>query len=113
TLIENVFTNRVGAGSDTDDEADGGVGLTVSVGSRTDGFYVADDGRGFEVDPEAATEYGCSSTPDGTGFGLAIVREIAAAHGWDLSIDGGDGADGARFEFRGVVCERVEPSRSL
>ena len=99
TLFENLFTNSVEHGSAPDDEADGGGGLTVSVGSLPDGFYVADDGRGFEVDPEAATEYGCSSTPDGTGFGLAIVREIAAAHGWDLSIDG-DGADGARFEFR-------------
>ncbi|TKX76711.1 sensor histidine kinase, partial [Halorubrum sp. SD626R] len=74
------------------------VTVTVRVW-RDDAVHlvVADDGRGFDIDPEAATEYGRSSTPDGTGFGLAIVREIAAAHGWELSVDD---RDGARFEFR-------------
>jgi signal transduction histidine kinase/FixJ family two-component response regulator len=71
--------------------------VTVTVGALPDGFYVADDGAGFDVDPEEAIEYGTSSDPDGTGFGLAIVREIATAHGWSLSVDD-DG--GARFEFR-------------
>ncbi|MDB2224838.1 response regulator [Halorubrum ezzemoulense] len=106
TLLENLFTNSVEHGSTSSratpddgvehgsDDADD---LTISVGSLPDGFYVADDGRGFDIDPEAATEYGRSSTPDGTGFGLAIVREIAAAHGWELSVDD---RDGARFEFR-------------
>ncbi|WP_096392972.1 GAF domain-containing protein [Halorubrum trapanicum] len=83
-----------GTGGDAGGDADG---LTVTVGSLSDGFYVADDGAGFDIDPEEATEYGRSSTERGTGFGLAIVREIAAAHGWELSIDGDDGA---RFEFR-------------
>ncbi|WP_424015282.1 GAF domain-containing protein [Halorubrum xinjiangense] len=92
TLFENLFTNSVEHGSDTD-AAD----LTVSVGALPDGFFVADDGVGFDIDPEEATEYGRSSASHRTGFGLAIVREIAAAHGWELSIDGDDGA---RFEFR-------------
>jgi signal transduction histidine kinase len=83
-------------GSDGEAGADDD-GLTVTVGSLPDGFYVADDGAGFDIDPEDATEYGRSSAEQGTGFGLAIVREIAAAHGWELSIDGDDGA---RFEFR-------------
>jgi signal transduction histidine kinase len=112
TLFENLFINSVEHGS-TDSRAepddsvehgshgDGGDGaddgLTVSVGSLPDGFFVADDGVGFDIDPEQATEYGRSSASNGTGFGLAIVREIAAAHGWELSIDGDDGA---RFEFR-------------
>ncbi|SFR50552.1 hybrid sensor histidine kinase/response regulator [Halorubrum sodomense] len=124
TLLENLFTNSVEHGStssraepddsvehgstgsrtesgdsveyNSEPEAGGDEGLTVSVGSLPDGFYVADDGVGFDIDPEEATEYGRSSTARGTGFGLAIVREIAAAHGWELSIDGDDGA---RFEF--------------
>jgi signal transduction histidine kinase len=94
TLFENLFTNSVEYGSDRDDDTTDA--LTVTVGSLSDGFFVADDGTGFDIDPAEATEYGRSSTPDGTGFGLAIVREIAAAHGWELSIDGDDGA---RFEF--------------
>ncbi|ELZ46029.1 HTR-like protein [Halorubrum coriense DSM 10284] len=113
TLFENLFTNSVEHGSasgraesgdgaehgtaDGPEGADAASGLTVSVGPLPDGFYVADDGTGFDIDPEEATEYGRSSTSDGTGFGLAIVREIAAAHGWKLSVDD---ADGARFEFR-------------
>ena len=111
TLFENLFTNSVEHGStgsrakpddsvEHDSDRGDGSELTVSVGSLPDGFYVADDGRGFDIDSDEATEYGRSSTPDGTGFGLAIVREIAAAHGWDLSIDDGDADGGARFEFR-------------
>ncbi|WP_434522037.1 GAF domain-containing protein [Halorubrum sp. AS12] len=120
TLFENLFANSVEHGStssrvEPDDSVEHGStgsrtesgdsvehgstngGLTVSVGLLPDGFYVADDGSGFDIDPDEAATYGRSSTPDGTGFGLAIVREIAAAHGWEMSIDGGDGA---RFEFR-------------
>ena len=110
TLLENLFINSVEHGS-TDGRAapDGSVeggdadsasapdGVTVRVGALADGFYVADDGVGFDLDPAEATEYGTSSDPEGTGFGLAIVREIAAAHGW--AFDAVDG-DGARFEFR-------------
>ncbi|MUW14278.1 GAF domain-containing protein [Halorubrum sp. CBA1125] len=86
--------------SETDEAADGvrtDPSLTVTVGTLADGFYVADDGTGFDIDSDAALEYGTSSVDDGTGFGLAIVREIAAAHGWTLSVED---ADGARFEFR-------------
>ena len=101
TLFENLFTNSVEHGSigsrakpDDGGEADG---LSVAVGSLPDGFYVADDGDGFDIDPEEAVTYGRSSSSEGTGFGLAIVREIAAAHGWEMSVDDDEGA---RFEFR-------------
>jgi signal transduction histidine kinase/CheY-like chemotaxis protein len=109
TLFENLFTNSVEHGSAGGRDRSGATaGLTVSVGSLPDGFYVADDGSGFDIDPEEATTYGRSGSPDGTGFGLAIVREIAAAHGWSMSIDAGapdaasdgDHGSGARFEFR-------------
>ncbi|PSQ55941.1 histidine kinase [Halobacteriales archaeon SW_8_68_21] len=105
TLFENLFANSVEHGStgsrtgsgDSVEHGSADDGLTVSVGSLSDGFYVADDGSGFDIDPDEATTYGRSSTSDGAGFGLAIVREIAAAHGWELSIEDDDGA---RFEFR-------------
>ncbi|ELZ61397.1 HTR-like protein, partial [Halorubrum hochstenium ATCC 700873] len=96
TLLENLFANSVEHGS-TGSRSETGDDLTVSVGPLPDGFYVADDGSGFDIDPDEATDYGRSSTAAGTGFGLAIVREIAAAHGWELSIEDDDGA---RFEFR-------------
>ncbi|PHQ40309.1 histidine kinase [Halorubrum persicum] len=95
TLLENLFTNSVEHGV-TESAADAG-SVAVSVGALADGFYVADDGGGFEIDPEEAIEYGTSNDPRGTGFGLAIVREIAAAHGWSMDVID---EDGARFEFR-------------
>ena len=49
-------------------------------------------------------ESGYSTRDDGTGIGLAIVRDIVEAHGWEIDItDGPDG--GARFEVTGVDFE--------
>ena len=50
-------------------------------------------------------EAGFSTNPDGTGFGLAIVQQIATAHGWDVRATEGE-TGGARFEICGV--ESVE-----
>ncbi|SEO42990.1 PAS domain S-box-containing protein [Halorientalis persicus] len=51
------------------------------------GFYVEDDGPGIpESDREAVFESGFTTETDGTGFGLTIVREIAEAHGWAVSL---------------------------
>jgi signal transduction histidine kinase len=49
-------------------------------------------------------EHGYTTAEDGTGFGLAIVRSVAAAHGWQLDLAESDDG-GACFEFSGV--ERV------
>jgi signal transduction histidine kinase len=44
---------------------------------------------------------GYSTSTEGTGFGLSIVRKIATAHGWSVTAaEGSDG--GARFEVTGV-----------
>ncbi|MFW6317303.1 MAG: GAF domain-containing protein [Halorubrum sp.] len=99
---DSVDHGSTGSRAEPDDSVEHGstetdARLTVTVGPLSDGFYVADDGAGFDVDPDEAIEYGTSSDPHGTGFGLAIVREIAAAHGWTLEVVD---ADGARFEFR-------------
>nr|WP_049906188.1 HAMP domain-containing sensor histidine kinase [Halorubrum tebenquichense] len=73
--------------------------VRVRVGPTDDGFYVADDGPGIEAEErDAAFEPGHTTAPDGTGFGLAIVERIAAAHGWAVSVtESREG--GARFEF--------------
>ena len=94
TLLENLFTNSIEHGAVRDTHRSDGI--TVTVGAVDGGFYVADDGSGFAIDPESALEYGTSGETDGTGFGLAIVHEIAAAHGWEISVAD---ADGARFVF--------------
>ncbi|CQH54516.1 sensor box histidine kinase [Halobacterium hubeiense] len=93
SLLENLFRNAV---------EHGGEDVTVSVGplDGDDGFYVEDDGCGIAAERrEGVFEYGASGDDDGTGFGLAIVKSIADAHGWTVEVtDSAEG--GARFEFR-------------
>jgi len=94
-LFENLFRNAIDHG---------GADVTVTVGPLADesGFYVADDGPGIpEADREEVFQSGYTAAAGGTGFGLAIVRRIADAHGWDVRIADGD-SGGARFEFTGV-----------
>jgi signal transduction histidine kinase len=75
--------------------------VTVRVGalSAEPGISVADDGPGIPADArEDVFEPGYTTSETGTGFGLAIVAEIAAAHGWRVRCtEAADG--GARFEF--------------
>jgi PAS domain S-box-containing protein len=92
TLLENLLRNAVDHGeSDT----------TVTVGVLDDeGFYVADDGPGIPVAERSdAFEYGFSTDENGTGIGLAIVKNIAEAHGWAISVHEA-ASGGARFEIR-------------
>ncbi|GGL57163.1 two-component system sensor histidine kinase NtrB [Halocalculus aciditolerans] len=114
-LLQNLLANAVEHGGDD---------VTVTVGAlrggpeaadataRTDtspagastrtGFYVADDGPGV---PESLRgeifDAGVSTGEDGTGFGLAIVGEIADGHGWDVHLEE-SASGGARFEITGV-----------
>lgn len=88
-----------GHGSIGDVVEDGGV--TVTIGRlETDGFYVADAGRGIDVDdPVTVFESGYSASADGTGFGLTVVSRIADAHDWTVTAAESK-AGGARFEIR-------------
>ncbi|MBP1922903.1 signal transduction histidine kinase [Halorubrum alkaliphilum] len=94
-LLENLFRNSV---------EHGGEGPNVTVGTLDDGngFYVADDGPGIpESERDRVFESGHSTVDSGTGFGLAIVAEIAEAHGWDVHVADATGG-GVRFEITGV-----------
>jgi len=94
-LLENLFRNAI---------EHGGANVTIRVGAvdGSDGFYVADDGSGISPEDRAQIfDSGYSTADDGTGFGLAIVEEIADAHGWTTTVaESPEG--GAQFEFRGV-----------
>jgi len=76
--------------------------LIVTIGDLEDGFYVADDGDGIHEDVrDQIFESGVSTSTENTGFGLAIVEQIAEAHGWTVEVtESADG--GARFEVRNV-----------
>ena len=97
-LLENLFRNAV----EHSDER-----VTITVADRSEGFSVDDDGPGIpETKRESAFERGYTTTPEGIGFGLAIVKEIADAHGWRLQI-GDSPTGGTRFEFTDVAMERA------
>ncbi|MGZ0748591.1 response regulator [Haloparvum sp. AD34] len=92
-LVENLLRNAV---------EHGGEGVTVTVGTLPDGFYVEDDGPGIpSADRAQVFETGYSTATDGTGFGLSIVNQIVDAHNWAIDVTDGV-AGGARFEITGV-----------
>jgi signal transduction histidine kinase len=113
-LLENLFHNAV-EHTDTD--------VTVTVGTTaaadTDdasiaSLYVEDDGPGIPDDErEKVFESGYSTAEEGSGFGLAIVEQIAKAHGWEVEItdpggtreNGESRASGTRILISGVQIE--------
>ena len=102
-LFENLFRNSV-------EHADSGGTVTVgpiepmftstrATGETRTGFYVADDGPGIpESQREAVFDAGFTTAADSTGSGLAIVAQIAKAHGWQPTVSETH-SGGARFEF--------------
>ncbi|WP_323675365.1 PAS domain S-box protein [Halorubellus sp. PRR65] len=122
-VLENLFRNSVehgspcsqaepgnsvehGSASDraASGDATGAGGVTVTVGALDDedGFFVADDGPGIpESERETVFQSGYTTNPEGTGFGLPIVKQLAEAHGWRVRLTESE-SGGARFEFTGV-----------
>lgn len=96
-LFENLFRNAIQHGGDD---------VRVQIGELDEnGFYVADNGPGVPEDKcEEVFTDGVSTTNSGSELGLVIVKEIAEAHGWTISVTvSQDG--GAQFEFTGVEFE--------
>ncbi|WP_126663398.1 histidine kinase N-terminal 7TM domain-containing protein [Haloterrigena salifodinae] len=91
SLFENLFRNAVDHGAETVRVGP----LETETGA---GVYVSDDGPGIPADDrDRVFEYGYSTRDEGTGIGLAVVKSIATAHGWSLSVTDGE-PGGARFE---------------
>jgi signal transduction histidine kinase len=68
----------------------------------SDRFYFEDDGSGIPADKrETIFEAGYSTSEDGTGFGLSIIKQIVDAHDWEIHVTDSD-EGGARFEITGV-----------
>ncbi len=92
-VFENLFANAV---------EHAGASVTVTVGETESGFFVRDDGPGIPPDQrENVFEPGYSTAVDGTGFGLQIVEQIVAVHGWDITVTDGP-TGGAQFEISNV-----------
>lgn len=102
-LLENLFRNTVEHGEGAETVRIGEIQplytATRTSADATNGFYVADDGDGIPTDiHDKVFDSGFTTVTEHTGFGLAIVSQIAEAHGWDVTVtDSYSG--GARFEF--------------
>ena len=89
-------------GTSSRPQSDDSAELAVRIGTLSGGFYIEDNGRGIgEANRQKVFDPGYTTHDDGTGYGLEIVRTVAEAHGWEItvtaSVDGG-----ARFEITGV-----------
>ncbi|WP_396612693.1 ATP-binding protein [Haloferax sp. S1W] len=94
-LFENLFRNSI-------EHAGPSPTVRVEILDSGDGFAVEDDGDGINPNVSGKVfEPGVTTNPDGTGYGLDIVRSLADAHGWSVE-NASTNADGARFEFTGV-----------
>ena len=92
-LLENLFTNSITHASSA---------VTITVGACDGGVFIADDGPGIPAgDRDSVFERGYTTTREGTGLGLYIVSEIAAAHGWEVVLADSDDS-GVRIEITGV-----------
>lgn len=95
-LFENLFRNAV---------EHGGEAVTVRISTTAGGFSVADDGVGIPADKQAAIfEERVTHDADGTGYGLAIVGDIVAAHDWVITATDSE-SGGARFDITGVAFD--------
>ncbi|WP_435197527.1 sensor histidine kinase [Natronomonas sp. EA1] len=86
-LFETVFQNMLTAGDD----------IAIELGVLDDGFYIADDGPGLAP---TARDGVLTYATDEAGIGLAVVSEVARAHGWEVTPSD---RDGARIEITGVT----------
>jgi len=93
-LLENLFRNAIEHGD----------AWEITLGELTDssGFYIEDDGVGIPSEHrDEVFESGYTTTDGGTGFGLTICKQIADAHGWEITVTENRGG-GTRFELSGV-----------
>jgi PAS domain S-box-containing protein len=102
-VVENLFSNAV---------EHGGSDVTVWIDTLESGkgFCLADDGPGIPEDQgDEIFDPGHSMSPDGTGFGLAIVEEIVEAHEWEIDVTESE-AGGARFDITGIELASGKPT---
>ncbi len=93
-VFENLFRNAIEHGGDA---------VTITVGLLADetGFYVENDGDPIPDGKQGQVfETGFTTNEQGTGFGLAIIKRIVEAHGWEIDLADSQ-QRGVRFEITG------------
>lgn len=94
-ILENLFRNSIEHGGEN-------VSIHAGLLSGAEGIFVADDGPGIpENERNSVFEPGYTTKADGTGFGLATVKQLVDAHDWEIRITESE-RGGVRFEIYGV-----------
>lgn len=94
TMFEKLFSNTLDHTTASQLE----VG-PLYMGDGLDGFYVADDGAGFDTAAQDDIfEIDINSTDGSSGIGLPVVKEIVQRHSWSITLAEHD-TQGVRFEI--------------
>ncbi|SMO67528.1 PAS domain-containing protein [Halorubrum cibi] len=92
-LLENVVRNSIEHGNDD---------VEVRFGAFDRGIFYEDDGPGIAPehrDHVFTPGFSTKSGEEGIGMGMASVRQIVLAHGWEIEIDEAAELAGVRFEI--------------
>ncbi|WP_424004632.1 histidine kinase dimerization/phospho-acceptor domain-containing protein [Haloarcula salina] len=85
--------------------------VTVTAADTRDGFVLEHDGPSLGTTDEDAFELRYSSTDEGAGLCLSVIREIARGHDWTVTLSGGPPGR-VRIEFGGVASAAGEGDES-
>lgn len=108
-IFENLFRNA----EDHNKEK-----ITVTIGLLSDdkpvdddksigdndinGFFIADNGTGIKpTKREKVFEHGHTTSKNGTGFGLSIIKDVVEAHRWEINVTESK-TGGAQFEIQDI-----------
>ena len=92
-LLENLVRNSIEHGGDA---------VHIRAGRFDGGLYYEDSGPG--IDPGNRSQvfspgFSTKRDAEGTGLGLASIRQIVTAHDWDIDVGDARRLDGVRFEI--------------
>jgi len=78
SMFENLISNSIEHNKE---------GISIRVGSIENGFYYEDTGQGIDEDKrDKVFEYGHSSSEEGRGIGLSIIKRIIEVNDWKFEL---------------------------